>query len=505
MHKNTEEAGVQMSMNPLVESLQKPATDFTRQDIIRYINEHGIQMLNFRYVGGDGKLKTLNFVVTDREYLESVLATGERVDGSSLFDFVESDSSDLYVIPRFSTAFRNPFAEIPTLDILCSFYNRDGEPLESSPEYILRKASRLFYKQTGLQFKAMGELEYYIFSEHGDLYPPEAQRGYHASEPFTNFEWIRTEAMRLIAQCGGRIKYGHSEVGSFSDGPIHYEQHEIEFIPVEPVEAVEQLLLAKWVLRMLGRQHNVTVSFAPKITPGQAGSGLHIHFLAERDGQNIMADEEGITREARKMIAGVLAKAASLTAFGNTIPTSYLRLVPHQEAPVKVCWGKENRSALVRVPLGWNTKTNMVKHANPQEMDPVPRIGGKQTVEFRVADGSANLYLLMAGLIQAAAEGLNASDSLERADVLFVDVNIFAGSHRELHDRLESLPASCAESADLLERDREFYIADGVFPAGLVDSTIKKLRSYGDASLRERLENDRGALRELVGTYIHTM
>ena len=119
MHKNTEEAGVQMSMNPLVESLQKPATDFTRQDIIRYINEHGIQMLNFRYVGGDGKLKTLNFVVTDREYLESVLATGERVDGSSLFDFVESDSSDLYVIPRFSTAFRNPFAEIPTLDILC--------------------------------------------------------------------------------------------------------------------------------------------------------------------------------------------------------------------------------------------------------------------------------------------------------------------------------------------------------------------------------------------------
>lgn len=496
---------IQLSMNPLVQSIQKPATEFTREDIIDYINDNDIEMLNFRYAGEDGKLKTLNFVVTDREYLESIMATGERVDGSSLFSFLHAASSDLYVVPRFSTAFRNPFTEQPTVDILCSFYTQEGRPLQSSPEYILKRAATLFYEQTGLRFKAMGELEYYIFSEQSDLYPPDAQSGYHASEPFTNFESIRTEAMRLIAQCGGRIKYGHSEVGSFSDGSVHYEQHEIEFIPVDPVQAVEQLLIAKWVLRMLGRRHGVTVSFAPKITTGQAGSGLHIHFLAERDGENIMANADGLTEEAHRMIAGILSKATSLTAFGNTVPTSYLRLVPNQEAPVKVCWGKSNRSALVRVPLGWNTETRMVQDANPQQTGPVPHIGGKQTVEFRVADGSASLYLLMAGLILAAAEGMQSGDALQRAEELFIDVNIFAGENRELHDRLESLPSSCMESADSLESHRDFYEAGGVFPSGIIDNTLKKLRSYHDENLRARLESDKDGLRELVKKYIHAM
>ena len=126
-------------------------------------------MLNFRYVGEDGKLKTLNFVITSKDYLESILSTGERVDGSSLFSYIDAESSDLYVIPRFRTAFVNPFTEHASLDILCSFYTKDGKPLESAPEYILKKASRLFTEETGYTFKAMGELEYYIISEKNDL------------------------------------------------------------------------------------------------------------------------------------------------------------------------------------------------------------------------------------------------------------------------------------------------------------------------------------------------
>jgi len=66
-----------------------------------------------------------------RDHLESILTAGERVDGSSLFSFIESGSSDLYLIPRYRAAFVNPFTEIPTLEILCSFYNNDGKPLEN--------------------------------------------------------------------------------------------------------------------------------------------------------------------------------------------------------------------------------------------------------------------------------------------------------------------------------------------------------------------------------------
>ena len=153
MMKNNE---ILMNPNELVQFLKKPATEFTRDDIIRFIEAKGISMLNFRYIAEDGKLKTLNFVPSSREHLETILSTGERVDGSSLFSFIESGSSDLYIIPKFRTAFVNPFSEKPTLEILCSFYNSEGNPLDSSPEQILRKAYTRFKENTGFKMKAFG-------------------------------------------------------------------------------------------------------------------------------------------------------------------------------------------------------------------------------------------------------------------------------------------------------------------------------------------------------------
>jgi glutamine synthetase len=494
-----------MNPNKLVTHLQKPSSEFTKYDIIKFIYDFKIEMLNFRYVAEDGKLKTLNFVITGKDYLESILSTGERVDGSSLFSYIDADSSDLYAIPRFSTAFVNPFAETPTLDILCSFYTRDGKPLESAPEYILRKAHRDFQKATGYTFRAMGELEYYVISPKDDLYPTIDQKGYHSSEPFVHNENLRLEAMKLIAQCGGKIKYGHSEVGNFSTETHRYEQHEIEFTPVNAEETVDQLIIAKWILRMLGKKHGVVISFAPKITVGKAGSGLHIHFQINKGNENLMADDEGLSDIAKKVIAGILNKAQSLTAFGNTIPVSYLRLVPHQEAPTMVCWGDSNRSVLVRVPLGWIAKTHMIKDANPQERGDVPYIPGKQTVELRVPDGSADLYHLLSGMIMAAKDGILSENSLQRAKDLYVNVNIFHKENENILKRLVALPASCSQSADYLEKDRKFYEQNGVFPSGTIDQFIKKLKSYEDENLSEKLFGNENEIKKLVDKYLHCM
>ncbi len=150
-----------MNPNRLVQFLQKPMKDFTKDDMMKVIEEFEIEMINFRYMGNDGRLKTLNFIIHSREHAEEILTSGERVDGSSLFPFLEAGSSDLYVIPRFRTAFINPFAEIPTLDILCNFYTKDGEPFDMAPEYTLAKAGNAFRKATGgMEFEVMGELEY---------------------------------------------------------------------------------------------------------------------------------------------------------------------------------------------------------------------------------------------------------------------------------------------------------------------------------------------------------
>ncbi|WP_071148319.1 glutamine synthetase family protein [Bacteroides ndongoniae] len=492
-----------MNANLVVASLQKPASEFTKADIIGFIRQNGIRMVNFMYPAGDGRLKTLNFVITNEAYLEAILTCGERVDGSSLFSFIEAGSSDLYVIPRFCTAFVDPFAEIPTLSMLCSFFNKDGEPLESAPEYTLRKACRAFTDVTGMEFQAMGELEYYVVAPDTGMYEATDQRGYHESGPYAKFNEFRTQCMAYIAQTGGQIKYGHSEVGNFTLDGCVYEQNEIEFLPVPAEQAADQLMIAKWVIRNLGYKLGYNVTFAPKITVGKAGSGLHIHMRMMKDGQNQMLHDGVLSAAARKAIAGMMELAPSITAFGNTNPTSYFRLVPHQEAPTNVCWGDRNRSVLVRVPLGWTAKTDMCALANPLEGQNHFDTTQKQTVEMRSPDGSADLYQLLAGLAVACRHGFEMSDALEVAEKTYVNVNIHQKENADRLEALAQLPDSCAASADCLQRQRAVFEQYNVFSPAMIDGIITRLRSYDDRTLRADLEGKQDAMLALVKKYFH--
>ncbi len=492
-------------MNPLVNYFKKSPGEFTKSDIIKYVEENDIKMVNFHYVAGDGRLKTLAFILNNREYLEQILSNGERVDGSNIFpDFIHAGSSDLYVIPRFSTAFIHPFAEIPTLSFLCSYYNKDGQPLENSPEYILRKACKSFTEVTGMYFQAMGELEYYVIGPAEDLYTIPDQRGYHESSPFTKFESFRAECMFDIAKAGGQIKYGHSEVGNFTmDGKI-YEQNEIEFLVTDVQQAADQLVLAKWIIRNLAYKHGLDVTFAPKITNGKAGSGLHIHTrIVNGNGKNQYVTKSKLNSIAKTAIAGYMTCAGSLTAFGNTNPTSYFRLVPHQEAPTSVCWGDRNRSVLVRVPLGWNHKNDIVAELNPLEKPVNKDRSQKQTVEFRCPDGSADIYLLMAGLVCAARHGFEMEGALDFAAKTYVDVDIHRPENKNLVDSLAQLPSSCWESADELSRHRDIFENHGVFNNEMIDDIVKRLKAFNDKDIRKEIEKDPKVMDRLVHEHFY--
>lgn len=489
--------------NEVVKVLQKPSSEFTREDIIRYVLEQEIEMINFMYTGEDGRMKTLNFVINDMEYLKTILCCGERVDGSSLFpSYVEAGNSDLYVIPRYSTAFMDPFAEMPTLCFLCAFFDKEGEPFSGSPEQTLHRASQAFTEVTGMQFEAMGELEYYVIADDEELYPATDQRGYHESAPYAKFNEFRKLCMSYISKTGGVMKYGHAEVGNFHlDGKI-YEQNEIEFLPC-PVElAADQLVLAKWVIRNLAYSFGLNVTFAPKITTGKAGSGLHIHMRLMKDGKNMMLKNGVLSEDARKAIAGMMLLAPSITAFGNRNPSSYMRLVPHQEAPTNVCWGDRNRSVLVRVPLGWSSGVDMCTkvniHDQPSDIDTTL----KQTVEMRSPDGSADLYLLLAGLCVACRYGFEREDALEIAKRTYVDVNIHSEENKERVKDLSQLPTNCVESARCLDEQRKVYEDRNVFSPSAIDGMVKKLKAYDDEDLSHVL-SDKEKLMAMVNRYFH--
>ncbi len=490
------------SMNPVVNFLEKDPAEFTKKDILQFVVENGIEMLNFHYVAEDGRLKTLNFVINGIEHLDELLTSGERVDGSSLFSHIKTGYSDLYVIPRLKTAFIDPFEETPTLSLLCTFFTKEGEPLESAPDMILHKAHKVLQEETGFKLQALGELEYYILMPVEDnLFQAVDQKGYHESPPFNKSAQFRKEAVHLIAACGGHIKYAHSEVGNFIMDEMSYEQNEIEFNLSCIEDAADQMVIAKWVLRNLAFEYGYTLTFSPKITIGKAGSGLHIHMRLMKDEKNVMVKDGELSTEAKKVIAGFLELAPSLTAFGNTNPSSYFRLVPNQEAPTTICWGDLNRNALVRVPLGWNKPVDMLAKANPNEKSNPQDFSYKQTVEYRASDGSASIHHLLAGLCVAANYGLKKEDALAISEKAYLKLG--EGRQAMIDRKLDVLPDSCVASAKELAKHKDIYIRKNVFSEDVLNQMIENLNTYNDVDLREKIEGNIEELLLLVKKNFH--
>ncbi len=502
--------------NPLSLMLDKDRRDFTRADMLKVIRERGIERLSFHYTSVDGKLRELKLPVSDFTQAERILASGERVDGSSLFaGLVDAAASDLYVVPSYRTAFLSPFDTL-SLNFICRFLDRDGQLAAFTPDNILAIAHERFTERTGLELHALGELEFFLVREGGpENFSAHRQVGYHASSPFFKGGDVVNEMVRYMTQITGAVKYAHAEVGYIdsvrSNLPLlagrRAEQHEIE-LQTRPIEEMGDLVgLARWIIRNVAHRHGMLATFAPKIEEGVAGNGLHFHMELVADGRNIMSAEDGsLSPEARKLIGGLVHYASTLSAFGNTVASSFLRLVPNQEAPTRICWSHNNRSALIRVPLGWSKQSHLARVVNPSDTDDYVDPRGRQTVELRSPDGSASFHLLLAGITGAAEYGLTHDGMLELAEKTNVEGNVFHDKERMKH--LEPLPASCVQCARLLDERRAMYEVDGVFPASVIDYQIELLSKEKDEKLNSDFsklpaEERLMATRELMHKDIH--
>ena len=481
--------------NPISVILDKPREDWTRMDLIHVIEEKQIERIAFHYTGLDGQLKELRLPVGDRKQAELILGEGERVDGSSLFKgLVDVSLSDLYVVPVYKSAFLSPFDE-GTLDVMCRYLTPKGDLAPFALDNILHKAHELFRKNTGLELYAMGELEFFLLSTPDEnIYLPPKQRGYHAAGPYVKTGEILNEMVHHIAQITGAVKYAHSEVGNIASMRSnleeirgkHASQLEIEFLTTPIEESADNLVLARWLVRNIAFRHGCVATFAPKLEEGVAGNGFHMHMELMKDGKDVMTEGGGsISSEARKMIGGLCHYADSLTAFGNMVSSAYLRLVPNQEAPTRICWSDLNRSAMIRVPLGWTGDENLARKLNLQETEDLQDATGRQTIELRSPDGSAMVYLLSAGITMAAEWGLSNVESMKIAEDHYVTGNIF--KNQELLKQLPALPRSCVESSRILREKQQLYEREGVFPESIIGYVAQLLEAEDDEQMNQFL------------------
>jgi glutamine synthetase len=448
----------------LLRQIGKPAAEWTVDDITSFVRERGVRVLSLMHVGGDGWLKTLDFVPRDAGHLADVLHGGERADGSSLFGDlgISVGASDIVMRPRLSSAFMDPFTPEPTLAVLCSHFDRQGRPLPESPDTLIRTAHARLQAETGVELHALGEIEFFLGARVGDAEGYGAnERGYHASSPFVFGEALRRQALVHLAEMGVPIKYGHAEVGyveaDAADSRV-WEQHEIELWLRPLPEAADAVVLTQWVLRNLAQRAGMLCSFAPMARKGHAGSGMHFHFAPRGEGDYLphTAADGTLTPQAKWLIGGLVSHGAAMMAFGNRSRDSFVRLSQGKEAPSNVTWGRYNRRALVRIPI------------IPTDACGRPTAPG--TIEFRLPDGSAHPHLLLAAVAQAFVAGHGMTDVDGRLERTVVT----AQGHPSSDNRV---PLTFTEVADALAGSRGVLEAGGVFTPNMVDRVITLLRA----------------------------
>ena len=145
------------------------------------------------------------------------------------------------------------------------------------------------------------------------------------------------------------------------------------------------------VVEEVALQEGCTATFMPKPFVGQPGSGMHTHFSLFEGDRNAFHDPAGqyqLSATGRAFVAGLLHHASEISAATNQHVNSYKRLWGGDEAPSYICWGRSNRSALVRVPMHKPGKAQSTR------------------IEFRGIDSSANPYLAFAVILAAGLKGI---------------------------------------------------------------------------------------------------
>jgi glutamine synthetase len=264
--------------------------------------------------------------------------------------------------------------------VIADAFNPDQTDNLMSPRTVLKKVIAE-YNKLGLQPVVGPELEFYIAdrTEGGGYKRGHERTGFvyttgASVDPHGNFLHL----MRMLDQMDIGVFAGNAE---FSPS-----QYEINLYHSEALDAADRTFLFKTAIKDVITRRGQHATFLGKPWSDESGSGFHLHFsVTDLAGKNKMYEGEELSDIARKMIAGLTQNAMALTAFTNPTVNAYKRLGPDTLAPYRSNWGFDNRSTMVRIP---------------------PERGQGTRLEVRVGDGAANPYLVIAGILAAALDGI---------------------------------------------------------------------------------------------------
>ncbi|HOI18289.1 MAG TPA: glutamine synthetase family protein [Candidatus Woesearchaeota archaeon] len=382
---------------------------------------NGFQFVELEFCDILGNPKVIQLT---KDSFEKSKNSGIWFDGSSVKGFKEIYDSDMYLKPNLNNNFilQNESGAL-VKRVFCDVYSKENLLHSCSPRTILKQTLDKA-RVKGFNLKVGPEIEFFLVEKKGDkIVPPsfDYNGSYLDHQVKDKSNEIRLEILNNLKSIGLPVDKAHHEVGT--------GQHEIGLEYGDPLITADRIMIMKEVIRTVAQKHSLLATFMPKPFSKCAGSGMHIHFsLEDLSGNSLFynpIDQLHLSNLARNFIQAQLFFAKEMALILNPCINSYKRLVPDHEAPVYICWGVGNRSALIRVPIS-SIVANHHTHA-----------------EIRSPDGLCSPYLAFAALLHVGLEGID-----KKLDIMKdTNTNVFKENALDLSKKgITTLPTSLFES-----------------------------------------------------------
>ncbi|EIT87722.1 glutamine synthetase [Parascardovia denticolens IPLA 20019] len=361
--------------------------------VLRSVEENDIRFVRLWFTDVLGQLKSVAIAPAE---LEDALEEGIGFDGSAVEGLTRVSEDDMLVKPDASTFQILPMEGADkaglTARMFCDVLTPEGEPSLGDSRHVLKMALDKA-KEKGFSFYCHPEIEFYLFEQQSDWTRPPVpidEGGYFDQVPRSSSMDFRRAAVSQLEQLGIPVEFSHHEAGP--------GQNEIDLRHADALATADNVMTFKTLVKEISLDRGIYASFMPKPLVDQPGSGMHTHLsLFEGDSNAFYeaGEEFNMSRTARQFAAGILYHAQEITAVMNQYVNSYKRLWGGAEAPSYVCWGHNNRSALLRIPQYKPGKTDSAR------------------IEFRALDPTCNPYLAFALLLACGVDGIDKQMELE--------------------------------------------------------------------------------------------
>ena len=388
--------------------------------------------------------------------IKEMQKTGAGFAGFAAWLDMSPADSDMFAVPDPNSLIQLPWNK--EVGWLASDLWMNGKPVEASPRVMLKKQIKLLSNE-GYTMKSGVECEYFLISPDGssiaDPRDTQSKPCYDQSALMRQYDLIKEICDCMITMGWNPYQNDHEDANG---------QFEMNWDYTDCLTTADRHTFFKFMVKSIAEKHGLRATFMPKPFEQLTGNGCHAHISLWDKKKNKFLDKNdklGLSKLAYNFLGGVIKNAGSLSAFFNPTLNSYRRI---NAPPTKsgATWSPSSIS------YTGNNRTHMIRVPDPGRF------------ELRLMDGSANPYLLQAGVLAAGINGIR--KRVNPGKPLFCNMY----TDHDKYPNLPKLPNTLEDSLEILNFNT---VMKNAFGKNVLNSYIKLKKSEIESfKLKEKFD-----------------